>query len=105
MKYKTDPRAVGVWLKTDRGLNAELKRRAHLGLAVGRALAPRRTGALAASGKIVDDGLGGVNRDRMQVSVVFDEEYTAAVTFDKRRRQQITRAYLFAVKAVIEAGS
>lgn len=105
MKYTADQAAWGVYMRTSPDLRSELRRRAQLGLAVGRALAPRRTGRLAASGKVVDNGIGGANRDRMELAVLFDADHAAAVTFGYRRRPGGDRAYLEAVKAVIEAGS
>ena len=54
---------------------------------------------------VVDNGIGGVNRDRMELAVLFDAEHAAAVTFGYRGRPGGNRAYLEAVKAVIEAGS
>lgn len=105
MKYHHDEAAWGVFMRTSPELKGELRRRAQLGLAVGRALAPRRTGRLASSGRVVDNGIGGVNRDRMELAVLFDAEHAAAVTFGYRGRPGGNRAYLEAVKAVIEAGS
>ncbi len=105
MKYTPNPAGVRAYLTQSPELKAELRRRAQIGLAVGRALAPRRSGTLASSGRVVDDGIGGAKRDRMQLSVLFDAEHAAAVTFGYRRRPGGHRAYLEAVKAVIEAGS
>lgn len=105
MRYTHDGAAWGLYLRESPDLRSELHRRAQIGLAVGRALAPRRSGDLAASGKVVDDGVGGAHRDRMQLSVVFDVIYAASATFPQRRNQERTRRYLEAVKAVIEAGS
>lgn len=112
MRY--DPNHVGLsgYLRESPELKVEMLRRARTGLAVGQALAPRLSrprrdrvpGALAASGHVVDDGIGGARHDRMQVSVIFDVFYAVNVSFDQRRAREITRAYLEAMKAVIEAG-
>lgn len=99
MKYVPDHVGTGMYLKFEPALRAELERRAHLGVSVGAALAPRRTGALARSGHVEFDGAsGGANHDRMQFSVVFDVPYAAAATWPGRT------AYLAAVKAAMEAG-
>lgn len=102
-KYTPDRVGTGQYLRHSPGLYSELERRAHLGLAVGQALAPRRTGALAASGHVQFDGRsGGIKRDRMQFSVVFDVPYTAAATWPYGHDRSM---YLDAVKAVVEAGN
>lgn len=100
MKYTPDHVGTGMYLRFDGDLRHELERRAHLGVAVGAALAPRRTGALARSGHVEYGGpTGGVHHDRMEFSVVFDVPYAAAATWPGRT------AYLEAVKAAMEAGS
>lgn len=112
-RYEPDRAGTGAYLKADPALRQELRRRAELGLTVARALAPRLKtprsgrvpGALAASGHITDDGIGGVHRDRMQLSVVFDVEYTAAATYRFRHNpDEAARAYLMAAIPVIEKG-
>jgi hypothetical protein len=111
--YRPDYAGIAGYLKSDPELRAELRRRAELGLTVARALAPRLReprpdripGALAASGKVTDDGIGGVHHDRMQFSVVFDIFYAAAVTYRFRHNpDQAARAYLMAAIPVIEKG-
>lgn len=107
MPWRYDPDYAGIagYLREDPELRAELYRRAEMGLTVARALAPRRTGALAASGHVTDDGVGGVHHDRMQVSVVFTVTYTAATTYRFRHNPDETaRAYLMAAIPVIEKG-
>lgn len=102
MKYTPDHVGVAGYLRFEPDLRAELERRALLGLSVGAALAPRRTGALARSGHVEFDGTnGGVKHDRMQVSVVFDVPYAAAATWPYGHDRT---AYLQAVKAAMEAG-
>lgn len=116
MIFHADYRGQGEYLKFNPELKAELQRRGELGLAVSRALAPRlnratRTripGALAASGHVVDDGIGGVHHDRMQLSVVFDvstpEAYGAAATWPHNRRNPAAADYLRVAIPVIERG-
>lgn len=99
MKYTPNHAGIGSYLRSSPELRAELERRAHLGVAVGAALAPRRTGKLAASGHVEDGDLGMQHHhDRMSFSVVFDIPYAAAATWPSRT------AYLDAVKAAMEAG-
>lgn len=116
--YTPDYSGIGAYLRDDPELKAELTRRAELGLAVARALAPRLQrptrdrvrGALAASGHVEDLGIGasapgrfGDGR-RMTLAVVFDIEYTAAATFRFRGNPDETaQAYLLAAIPVIEA--
>lgn len=101
MRYTPDRAGVAGYLRFEPALKRELERRAYLGLAVGVALAPRRTGALAASGRVQDDGPnGGAKHDRMQVSVIFDIPYAAAATWTPDNT-----AYLDAAKAAMEGGS
>jgi hypothetical protein len=95
--YTPDHSGVSGYLRNEPALRAELERRAHVGLGVGRALAPRRTGKLAESGHVVFDGSrGGARHDRMAFSVIFDVSYAAAATWPGRT------AYLDAVKASME---
>lgn len=102
-KYTPDHVGTGEYLKSSPALRSELERRAHLGLAVAMALAPHRTGALASSGQVRFDGTsGGIKRDRMQFSIVFDVPYTAAATWPYGHDRT---AYLDAAKAVVEAGN
>jgi hypothetical protein len=99
MKYVPDHVGTGAYLKSSPELRALLEQRAHLGLAVGRALAPHRTGKLAASGHVESGDLGMQrHNDRMVFSVVFDIPYAAAATWPSRT------AYLDAVKAAMEGG-
>lgn len=99
MKYTPDHVGTGAYLRSSPELRALLERRAHLGLAVGRALAPRRTGKLAMSGHVESGDLGMQrHHDRMVFSVVFDVPYAAAATWPGRT------AYLDAVKATMEGG-
>jgi hypothetical protein len=104
-RYDPDYAGIAGYLKADPELRAELYRRAEMGLTVAKALAPRRTGALAASGHVADDGVGGVHHDRMQVSVVFTVTYAAAATYRFRHNpDEAARAYLMAAIPVIEKG-
>lgn len=106
--YHPDYKSTGEYLKFDPGLRQELHRRADLGLTVARALAPRRTGALASTGHITDDGPVGGSihpHDRMQLSVVFTIDYAAAATYRFRHNPDTAaRAYLMAAIPVIEKG-
>lgn len=95
--YTPDHVGTGAYLRTDPALHAELLRRAELGLATARALAPRRTGRLAASGHIESGPGHGIHGDRMQLSVIFDVPYAAAATWPGRT------AYLDAAKAAMES--
>lgn len=115
MRYDPDRRGIGDYLKFDPELKVELARRAELGLAVARALAPvlkhpqrdRVPGELKGSGHVEDDGVGGFHHDRMQLSVVFDpfQGYGAAATFPHRRHPDPTaRDYLLAAIPMIERG-
>jgi len=100
VKYTPDHSGTGSYLRSSPELRAELERRAHLGVSVGAALAPRRTGKLAESGHVEDGDLGmQSHHDRMVLSVVFDVDYAAAATWPTRT------AYLEAVKAAMEAGA
>jgi hypothetical protein len=102
-KYTPDRKGTGAYLKSSPGLRAELERRAHLGLAVGMSLAPFLTGALRSSGEVRFDGTnGGIKRDRMQFSIVFDVPHAAAATWPYGHDRT---SYLDAAKAVVEAGN
>lgn len=97
MQYTPDHVGVAAYLRTCPELRAVLEVRAQLGVAVGAALAPRRTGKLAASGHVVEGDLGmQTHHDRMVFSVVFDVPYAAAATWPGHD------AYLEAVKAAME---
>lgn len=99
MKYTPDHVSTGAYLRTCPELAATLHKRATMGLEVARALAPRRTGRLAASGHVEYDGIGGIHYDRMQYSIVFDIAYAAAATYPPGPDE---RLYLLAAVAVIE---
>jgi hypothetical protein len=102
MKYNPDHAGVAAYLRTSPELAAELHRRALMGVATAAALAPRRTGALAASGHVEFDGPNeGAKHDRMQYSVVFDVPHAAAATWIPGPDE---RSYLLAAKAIMEAG-
>jgi hypothetical protein len=102
-KYTPDHRSTGQWLRNDPTLRALLYRRAALGLSTAAALAPRRTGKLAASGRVIDMGShGGANHDRMEFQIRFDVGYAVPATFPKRN--PTARDYLRAAVSVIEAG-
>jgi hypothetical protein len=103
--YHPDSAGIGAYLRSDPDLRAELHRRADLGLTVARALAPRHTGALAATGHVEDSGLDDAHHDRMQISVIFTIDYAAAATYRFRHNPDETaRAYLMAAIPVIEKG-
>lgn len=114
MRYQPDSAGLAAYVRSSPELKAEMMRRARVGLGVAQAMAPRLQtprrdrvpGALAASGHIVDDGVQPVKNGnpRMQLSILFDVFYAVNVTFDQRRAQAITTAYLNAAKAAIEAG-
>lgn len=96
--YTPDHVGTGAYLRSDPSLRSELERRAYLGLAVARSLAPRRTGRLAESGHVESGPGHGIHGDRMQFTVVFDIDYAAGATWPNRT------AYLEAAQAVMEAG-
>jgi hypothetical protein len=104
-KYKPDHRGISQYLQHDQRLKMELHRRALLGLSLARALAQHgATGRHAASGHIEDDGPnGGVDRDRMQFSIVFDSPHSVPVTFPDRHPE--ARNYLLAALTVVERGA
>lgn len=98
MDFNPDHEGIGRYLRECPELNAELMRRAHVGLAIAQGMAPRRTGRLARSGHVEYDGPhGGFHHDRMEYSVVFDVDYAAAATFPNHR------GYLEAAKHAMEA--
>lgn len=102
MKYTPDHVGTGSYLRYDGDLRAELYRRAQIGVGVAAALAPHRTGKLAASAHVEFDGTaGGLKKDRMQYSVVLDVPYAAAATWPPGPD---ARAYLEATKQAMEAG-
>lgn len=103
-KYRPNPAGVRKYLQFDRNLQRELHRRAILGLGVASGLAPRgKTGRLAASGEVRDDGPnGGVNGDRHQFSVHFTVPYAVPATYP--RRDPTARDYLRAAVPVMERG-
>lgn len=112
--YKADEAGIGRYMREDPELKVELRRRAEMGLTLARALAPRLQrphagrvpGALAASGQVTDDGIGGAPGKygpRMHFSVVFTVEYAAAATYRFRRNpDHLARAYLLAAIPIIE---
>jgi hypothetical protein len=103
-KYTPDYRGTRKYLQYSPELRRELHRPAILGLGVASALAPRRTGTLASSGEVRDDGPnGGANQDRMQFSVHFTVRYAVPVTFPKTRPDE--RDYLEAAIHVMERGA
>jgi hypothetical protein len=120
MDYTPDYPGFDLYLQTSPELNAELHRRAELGLTIAVALAPvytgrsniRIPGTLKASGHVEDDGIGGIHFDRMQVSVVFDpigtndDGYGAAGTYQHQRGGVRNKNvdYLIAAIPMIEAG-
>lgn len=101
-RYTPDHAGTKRYLQFSPGLKREMYRRGRLGLSVAAALAPRRTGSLAASGKVIDDGPhGGFQGDRMQFSIVFDIGYAVPATFPDENDPG-NLAYLRAAIAVIE---
>jgi hypothetical protein len=120
MDYTPDYAGIAEYLNTSPELQAELERRADLGLNLARALAPvytgrtrnRVPGTLRESGHTEFDGpLQGVHHDRMQVSVVFDpvgtneDGYGAAGTYQHQRggKRNSNTDYLKAAIPIIEA--
>lgn len=103
-QYTANARGISNYLKHDRDLKKELHRRMILGMGVAVGLAPRGpTGRLAASAEIVDDGPnGGINHDRMQLSLHFMVHYAVPVTYPKR--QPDARDYLRAAIPAMERG-
>lgn len=100
-RYTPDHAGTRAYLQYSPELKRELHRRALLGLSAAVALAPRRSGKLAASGHVEDDGpTAGKNHDRMQFSIVFDEFYAAWATYVP----QDNRAYLRAAISIMERG-
>jgi len=97
MDYTPDHVGTGEYLRTCPELRATLHAIAQMGVGVGAALAPHRTGRLAASGHVEEGDLGmQTHHDRMVFSVVFDVPYAAAATWPDHT------AYLDAVKAAME---
>jgi hypothetical protein len=103
-KYRPDYSGTRKYLQFNSDLQRLLHRRALLGLGVAAGLAPRRTGSLAASGEVRDDGPnGGVNGDRHQFSIHFTVTYAVPATYP--RRDPEARDYLRAAIPVMERGS
>lgn len=111
MNYTPNFHDTGEWLKGNRGpeLKAELNRRARFGLSVAQALAPvssrpgdRHRGALRASGRILDNGLGGRHGDRIELLIEFTVEYAVNDAF--RQGYPHARDFLKAAIPVVERG-
>lgn len=103
--YTPDDAGTGQYLNHSPELRLELHRRALLGASLARALAQTgKTHEHQASGHVEDDGPnGGVNKDRMQFSIVFDSPHSVPVTFP--RRDPTARDYLLAALVVVERGN
>lgn len=109
-RYTPDYRGIGNYLQHSPQLKKELHRRLILGQGVAVGLAPRsrtdeRKGIrLSESSEIRDDGPnGGVNGDRMQMSLHFTAPHAVPVTF--RRGDPSARDYLLAALAVMQRGN
>ena len=103
-RYTPDRRSIGRYLQHDRDLKRELHRRAILGQGAAVAAAPRRTGELASSSEVQDDGPNsGVNHDRMSFSIHFTARQAVPVTYPRRSPDQ--RDYLEAAIQVMQRGS
>jgi hypothetical protein len=109
--YTPDERDTGEWLRGRRGpeIRDLLYQRARLGLSVAQALAPvstRRTdphrGALRASGRVVDNGIGGFRHDRLEFLVEFTVEYSVNDAF--RKGYPHARDFLRAALPAIQKG-
>lgn len=101
-KYTPDYAGIRRYLSFNPDLRRELHRRAILGQGVAVALAPWRTGELAGSSDVSDDGpFRGVHHDRMQFSINFTIRHAVPATFRKGHNQ---RAYLEAAVHVMEMG-
>jgi hypothetical protein len=103
--YKADLPGIGNYLNHSPELRLELHRRALLGVSMAKALAQHgKTSEHANSGHVEDDGPnGGVNKDRMQFSIVFNSPHSVPVTFP--RKDPHARDYLLAAMAVVERGT
>lgn len=102
-RYRADHIGTRRYLMFNPELKRELHRRAILGLGVAAGLAPRRTGALASSGEVRDDGPNsGTRGDRMGFSIHFTSEHAVPGTYD--RDAPDNRAYLLAAISAMERG-
>lgn len=100
-RYTPNHAGVAAYLNTSPELRALLQQRAMLGASAAQALAPRRTGALARSIQVTDDGPNqGAHHDRMQFSVVVTVPYAVPASFPDPQEQ----AYLDAAIRIMEAG-
>lgn len=103
-RYTPDRRGTRRYLQYSPELKRELHRRALLGVAAAAGLMHHRTGAMAASGHVEDDGPnGGVRGDRMQYSVVFDIPYAAPATW--HNAEAVALDALRAAKALMSRGA
>lgn len=112
MEFHADYRSQGEYLRHDPELKGELQRRALLGLTIATALAPRLRhptrnrvpGALAASGRVVDQGTDDAHHDHMALRVEFTIDYAAAATWPHNRRNPAAADYLRAAIPAMERG-
>ena len=82
VQYRADYRGMGAWLK-----GSDARRVTTLGAAAAlsrqRAVMAKRTGATAASGRLLQ-GIGGRRNDRVRVTIAFDG-YAAPMQFGNKR--------------------
>lgn len=101
--YRADHKGIGNYLQHSPELRILLHARALLGVSAAVGLMHHRTGAIAASGHVEDDGVnGGIRHDRMQYSVVFDAPGAVPAAFHDD--PAVLRNALLAAIAVMEAG-
>lgn len=83
MSYTPDRKGIAGYLTSDPELRECLRLRAGMALAAAQALMHKRTGAMAASGRVEDQGVQPVFRGdpRMTLAVVFDAPGAVAITF------------------------
>lgn len=101
MRYNPDRTGIAAYLNTSPELRETLRRRAMLGASVAASLAPKRSGRLAASIHVEDDGPNqGVHHDRMQFSIVVSVPYAVPASFPDPAEDD----YLQAAISVMEGG-
>lgn len=102
-KYTPDRAGTRNYLQHSPQLRMELHRRALLGLSAAAALMHQHTGAMAASGRVQDDGPnGGAKGDRMQFSVTFDVGHAVPATWHDK--PEVALNALRAAVTMMEAG-
>lgn len=102
-RYTPNYRGIGEYLKYSPELKRELYRRALLGQSTAASLMHHKTGKMAASGRVVDNGPnGGFRHNRMELAVVFTVPYAVPATWHNAR--QVALDALLAAVSVMERG-